>query len=113
MCPVQTSTDYSAERAAAFECQETDLGLKNIVSRLAEGSDIPFGRAVVRGTADNEAKLPSATGQAFMGFTLHTTAWAENASGLHLYQQYREMNIIDFELKKYVWFNIKARYNII
>lgn len=92
--PVQTS--YTAEHAAAFEGQTADLGVKNIISRVAESSDIAFGRAVVRGTADNQALLPSATGQSFLGVTCMTTAWSENASDLHLYEQYREMNIINF-----------------
>lgn len=94
MSPVQTS--YEAEHDAAFEGQRANLGLTNITSKVAQAGDIPFGRAVVRGTLDNQAKLPTATGQAFLGITEMTTAWAENASDLHLYEQYREMNLIDF-----------------
>lgn len=94
MCPVQTS--YASEHAAAFEGQRANLGITNITSRVAEDGDIPFGRAIVRGTADNQGKLPTAGGQGFVGITEMTTAWAENASSLHLYEQYREMNIIDF-----------------
>lgn len=92
--PVQTT--YTAAHDPAFEGQRADLSLINIVSKAAEDTDVPFGRAVVRGTADDQGKLPTATGQAFIGITEMTTAWAENASGLHLYSQYREMNIIDF-----------------
>lgn len=92
--PVQT--DYTAEHAAAFEGQRVNLGLINITSKVAEGSDVAFGRAIIRGTADNQAKLPSATGQDFLGVTELTTAWSENASDLHVYAEDREMNIIDF-----------------
>ena len=92
--PVQTT--YSAEHAAAFEGQRANLGLININSKVAQDSDVPFGRAVVRGTADNQAKLPTATGQGLVGITEMTTAWSENASDLHLYSENREMNIIDF-----------------
>lgn len=92
--PVQTA--YTAEHEAAFEGQRANLGLTNIMSKVAEAGDIPFGRAIVRGTADNQGKLPTATGQEFIGVSEFTTAWSENASDLHLYQQYREMNIIDF-----------------
>lgn len=92
--PVQTA--YTAEQIAGTEGQKLDLGLTNITSKVAEDGDIPFGRSVVRGTADNQAKLPTTTGQAFMGITQMTTAWAETNSGLHVYEQYREMNIIDF-----------------
>lgn len=92
--PVQTS--YTAEQAVAFEGQKSNLGLANITSKVAEGGDIPFGRAIVRGTADNQAKLPTATGQAFIGITEFTSAWSNNANDIHLYSQYREMNILDF-----------------
>lgn len=92
--PIQTT--YLSEMPAAYEGQRGNFGLVNISSKVAEAGDIPFGRAVVQGTADNQGKLPTATGQLFLGISEMTTAWAENASGLHLYQQYREMNIIDF-----------------
>jgi len=94
MCPVQTT--YEAEHDPAYEGQRANLGLINITSKVAQDGDIPFGRAVVRGTADNQAKLPTTGSQAFMGITEMTTAWSENASDLHLYEQYKEMNIIDF-----------------
>jgi hypothetical protein len=94
--PVQGASDYNATHDPGFEGQKVDLQLTNIVSKVAEGGDIPFGRAVVQGTADAQAKLPSATGQTFLGITEMTTAWAENASNLHVYDQYREMSIIDF-----------------
>ena len=92
--PVQTT--YTSERPAAYAGQRANLGLVNITSKVAEDGDIAFGRAVVRGTADNQAKLPTATGQSFMGITEMTTAWSENASDLHVYSQYKEMNIINF-----------------
>jgi len=98
MSPVQTT--YEAEHATAFEGQRANLGLINVTSKVAETGDIPFGRAVVRGTADNQAKLPTTGSQAFIGITEMTTAWAENATELHLYERYREMNIIDFGM---VW----------
>ena len=92
--PVQNT--YEADRPAGFEGQRANLGLTNITSRVAEDSDIPFGRAVVRGTADNQAKLPTAGGQGLVGVTEMTTAWAEDPNNLHLYTENREMNIIDF-----------------
>lgn len=96
MSPVQTSSDYLAEHGPGFEGQRADLSLINIVSKTAEDSDVPFGRAVVRGTGDDQGKLPTAGGQAFVGVTEHTSAGSENATGLHQYEQYREMNVIDF-----------------
>ena len=92
--PVQDA--YTAEQEVAHEGQRADLGLIDIISKAAEGSEINFGRAVIRGTSDDQAKLPSATGQAFMGVTEFTTAWAANASDVHLYEENREMNIVTF-----------------
>jgi len=94
MSPVQTA--YEAEHAPAYEGQRSSLVLTNIISKVAEGSAIAFGRAVVRGTEDNQAQLPSATGEDFMGVTEMTTAWSEGADDLHQYDENREMNIIDF-----------------
>lgn len=94
--PVQSSSDYTAAHGAAFEGQIVDLQLKNITSKTCESSDIAFGRAVVRGTGDDQCVLPSATGQSFLGVTVHTTDGVEQADGDHLYEQYREANIIDF-----------------
>ena len=94
MCPVQTT--YSEEQVVAHEGQRSDLGLIDVVSKVAQDSDVKYGRAVVRGTADNQAKLPTTTGQAFMGITSSTTAGVANASDVHLYEENREMNIVDF-----------------
>ena len=96
MSPVQASGDYNATHEAGFEGQRVDLQVTNIVSKVAEDSDVPFGRAVVQGTNDGQGKLPTATGQLFLGITEMTTAWAENASDLHVYAESREMSIIDF-----------------
>lgn len=101
--PVQTSTDYLAAHVAGFEGQKVDLELTNITSKVVETAlGIPFGRAVVRGTADNQTKLPTATGQAFVGVTEMTSAGVEDADAVHQYEYQREANIIDFG-KLYVY----------
>lgn len=92
--PVQST--YKEELDAAFEGQKRDLSLTNIISRKAEATDIAFGRAVVRGTADDQALLPSSIEDQFIGVTVETTAWSENADALHLYSEYREANIINY-----------------
>ncbi|MCP3685817.1 MAG: hypothetical protein GY861_24475 [bacterium] len=94
MPPVQTS--YEAEHDPAFVGQRTDLGLTNIISKVAESAAIAFGLAVVRGTADDQCILPSAAGQDFLGVSEYTSAWTVNESDEHVYEQYREVNIIDF-----------------
>jgi hypothetical protein len=93
--PVQTS--YLANHLPGFEGQEGDFGLRNKFTRACElAAGINFGRAVVRGTADDQATLPTASGQDFMGFTNYTSAGSADGSDEHLYQQYTSMNIMDY-----------------
>lgn len=95
--PVQTSTDYLTNHVAGFEGQRVDLQLTNITSKVVQdAAGILFGRAVVRGTADNQCKLPTGASQGFLGVTEMTSAWTESEAGVHQYNQYREANIIDF-----------------
>lgn len=95
MSPVQTA--YSANIEPAIEGMRADLSaVFDVISANAEGSDIGFGRAVVRGTSFDQAVLPSAPGQELLGITQRTTAWSVNENDEHLYQQYREMNIVNF-----------------
>ena len=92
--PVQTS--YSAEHLPGFEGQRADFGLMNNFTRACElAAGISFGRAVIRGTADDQATLPSASGQDFLGFTNQTTAGQADGDDEHLYEQYKSMNIMD------------------
>lgn len=94
MSPVQTA--YEANHEPAFAGMRADLGLVDIISKAAEGSDINFGLAVVQGTADDQAILPADAAGLFLGVTEYTTAWAANASDVHLYEENREMNILGF-----------------
>ena len=98
MCPVQTA--YTAEQALAFEGQRADLGLTNVISKAAEGGDISYGRAVCRGTGDDQALLAAATGGSFLGVTEFTNAGVANASDASVYEENSEMNILNFG---YVW----------
>ena len=91
-----STATYSTNHAAGFEGQRADFGLMNNFSKAVElAAGIAFGRAVVRGTADNQALLPTATGQDFLGFTNQTTAGQADGSDEHLYQQYSDANIMD------------------
>lgn len=95
MSPVQTT--YASKQSAAFEGQDANMLLKNITSRVVETADgIAFGRAVKRGTSDNQCLIVSDETDSILGVTIHTTAWTENSSDEHLYEQYREANIMDF-----------------
>ena len=92
--PVQTT--YTAEHERGFEGQIEDTQVYNVYSKVAEGSDIPFGRAVVRGTGDEQAVLPSTTGEDLLGVTVTTTAWTTQLDGSRVYEEFREMNICNF-----------------
>lgn len=95
--PVQSSSDYLAKHGAGFEGQKVDLQLYNVTSKVVETTTgLPFGRAVIRGTADNQALLPSAGGQDFIGVTLMTTDGVEDCDSVHQYEYQREANILDY-----------------
>ena len=92
--PVQTA--YTSEHEPGFEGQRGDFGLMNNFSKACELADgIAFGRAVVRGTVDEQANLPTESGQDLLGFTNHTTAGQADGSDEHLYRQNSPMNIMD------------------
>lgn len=55
----------------AYAGQLADINPQEIISVMAEG-DISFGYPVVRGTADGQGKIPSATGQNFLGVNVYT-----------------------------------------
>lgn len=93
--PVQTAY---ANIDAAFEGLIADMNPQEVVTKIAEG-DVAFGRAVVRGTADDQAILPSATGQALVGVTAYTLgAYAHDTEDI--YADTEEMNVVR---SGYVW----------
>ena len=55
----------------AFAGVIADMNPKETISKIAEG-DISYGYPVVRGTADTQCKVPSATGQSFLGVCVYT-----------------------------------------
>lgn len=58
----------------------------NIGHAFAEDSDLPFGLAVVQGTADNQVKLAVATGGDFRGITVRNLSVSnDSATGLAAY----------------------------
>lgn len=88
------TTDYSLFHDPGFEGQRVDLQLTNVFTKSCElAAGINEGRAVVQGTADGQATLPSATGQELLGFTNLTSAGQATGTDVHLYQQYKSMNV--------------------
>ena len=91
--PVQTS--YDSEHAEGFVGQLADLQLTNVISRSVETTEVDFGLAVVRGTADDQCILPSATGQFFVGITVRTIAGTADTAGDRKYQPNESANLLD------------------
>ncbi len=104
--PVQLT--YSSDHPAAFIGQKVDLGIYNTISKAAEGSAIPFGLAMVRGTDPDQCQLPSAAGEDFIGVSQYTSAGLVDADDVHQYEEYREVNILDFGL---IWVSPEQSVN--
>ena len=90
---VQTS--YELAHAEGFVGQLADLQLTNVFSRSVETAEIDFGLAVVRGTADDQCKLATATGGKFLGLTVRTIAGTADTAGARKYQVGESANILD------------------
>ena len=89
-------TTYTREHERGFEGSVVDLSTNNIITKIAEGGAIGEGRAVVRGTQDRDAKLPSTSGQEFIGVTTSTTAGQADGSDNFNYEENAPMNVLDF-----------------
>jgi hypothetical protein len=92
---MSVQTSYDNVHAEGFVGQMADLQLTNVLSRNAEASVIDFGLAVVRGTADDQCKLATATGGSFLGLTVRTIAGTADAAGDRKYQINESVNILD------------------
>lgn len=66
-------TSYPTTPSAAFAGQIIDEAPRHIVSAInKQGSAIPFGVAVKKGTNEDEAVLPTATGDVLAGIAVHS-----------------------------------------
>lgn len=92
---MSVQTSYAAEHIPGFVGQYADLQLSNVFSRSVETAAVDFGLAVVRGTADDQCILPSATGQSFLGITGRTIAGTADTAGDRKYQVGESANILD------------------
>ena len=88
-------TAYVNEHIEGFVGQYADLQLTNVISRSVETAEVDFGLAVVRGTADDQCILPSATGQSFVGITARTIAGTADTAGDRKYQVGETANLLD------------------
>lgn len=96
-------TDYSTTMTASIAGQLADLGVADIRSFVnAEASvEIPFGYAVVQGTLEKDALLPSASDDVFVGIVAHSHAYdPENDLGTTGVKADRELNVVN---KGRVW----------
>ena len=91
---MSVQTTYERYHDSAFEGQFVNILNDKVRSKAAEEA-IPFGRAIVIGTSENQTKLPSASTDIFLGISGHTSAWSVNSEGVHQYEALREVNYID------------------
>lgn len=91
--PVQTN--YDVIHQAGFTGQVANLEVTNVLSKSVEASEIDFGLAVVRGTADDQCKLATATARSFLGLTVRTIAGTADTAGDRKYQIAESANILD------------------
>lgn len=96
--PVQAATDYQTNHGAAIAGAVVDAQLKNIVSRVAE-TDIPFGRFVGHGGADNGV-VPIVAGMIAAGlgagFTVRVQDDVADASDVLEVKSGKDANVLDF-----------------
>jgi len=88
-------TTYTNDHIPGFVGQYADLQLTNVLSRSAEATVIDFGLAVVRGTADDQCLLATATGGSFLGITARTITGTADTAGDRTYQIGESVNILD------------------
>ena len=74
--------------------QVADLQTSNRISKVSEGT-IPYGRAVVEGSAYSQAALPSAPAQNFFGIAMRLITRLNNQAGEAPYEQYDDMSIMN------------------
>ena len=94
--PVQGAT-YGQVHSAGAEGAMVDGQLRNVRSGVAQVA-IPFGLGVVKGTGDNDVKLPTTIGEAqsLIGVSVREQDDAANSSDVLRYEAGRNMAYCDF-----------------
>lgn len=101
--PVQTSY---ADIDKAFAGQLADINPREVVSKVAEGA-IEYGYPVVRGTSENQGKIPTGTGQAFLGVNVYTLGGYSSADDI---SKVNDEEIASVIRTGYVW--VTAEVNV-
>jgi len=91
--PVQT--DYALYTERGFKGQLVDEELHNVTTKIADVV-IPYGTAVVRGSADNGVKIVTASTEEFVGIALRTLSGSPESDGAEQYEKKESANILDF-----------------
>ena len=89
-----TQSTYPRFMAPAFEGMIADTTPCTTITKIAEGGDVPFGTAVVRGTEDEQAMTPTAGGQDFVGVTIRDAAVEGSAANANNYAVQRPMAVL-------------------
>lgn len=97
-------TSYELESDPAFAGMKADLGFDRIISKLAEG-EINFGRGVIKGTSDDQVKIPSALG-VFRGISVHTH---KEPSGIATNDaKYNDEDLVSVMTQGAIWVDVEA-----
>lgn len=92
---MQTAVEMSMKRARAGLCAYA-FNAADVCTMAAEGA-VPFGRAVVDGTASPQGKVPATSGDNFRGISMLTQA-IESTVGSDPagYPDEKDMNVMNF-----------------
>lgn len=90
---------YTVDQAAALEAQLADSGVHDIMTKENTAIAVPFGRFVVRDTADNSCKLPGLSTDITnallaLGLALRHQALESSASGAPTYPIKSAVNVL-------------------
>lgn len=85
-----------------FAGQLADMNPKEVVSKVAEGA-IGYGYPVVRGTSENQGKVPTATGGKFLGICVYTLGGYSSTDGI---SKVNDTEIASIARRGYVWVTV-------
>ena len=103
----QLAGTYGFELDAAQAGQKVDLATDIVDSFKAEGA-VPFGRAVVQGTADDQCKLPNSSEDYVLGVAIFTHAIEQALAGG---AEYADKDMVSVASFGRVWMDGQGEWN--
>lgn len=88
-------TTYGDSRTAGLEGDIANQEVRNIISVVCEeATGIPFGYAVVQGTADDQGLLPVDANSVFLGLAVRKAAKNRSSNSVDSYEDEDEMAVM-------------------